>query len=415
VTGWPTQRATTSMNCDQQKDKLDDSWVAGAQLFGIVQAAIEGRPKMDIALKNFSSRPQNLPRGREHSKSDARRPRRHRHWIGRSRRLHYLLRSRGSGAHACDLGAGAGKHPELTLENTMLRLASSLAASRSKRLALRLQLALAFTSVFLLIPVFGQQLAKRLTNQDIVEMKSLGLSDDVIIAKIRSVASSEALKFDTSIEGLKTLKAAQVSDEVLKVMLNPAHASPTVIVGGTVISTDPDLPPPEVGVYWKDGSNFILLQSMALSQAKVGGKAGAFFTRGMRSEHWDATIDGPTSKNRVNDRRPVFDFYVADGATASDYVLLKLEKKHDHREFQIGSFGGITGGKSGIKKDKEIPYKTEHVGVRAYKIMLESELQPGEYAFFMGTGQQATMASGGGSARSGGSASGRIYDFTIPE
>jgi hypothetical protein len=326
----------------------------------------------------------------------------------------FLLRSRGSGAHACHIGAGAGKHPEFTGEHHVAT-GSSLIASRSKRLALRLQLALAFTSVFLLIPVFGQQLGKRLTNQDIVEMKSLGLSDDVIIAKIRSVASSEALKFDTSIEGLKTLKAAQVSDEVLKVMLNPAHASPTVILGGTVISADPDLPPPEVGVYWNDGSNFILLQSMALSQAKVGGKAGAFFTRGIRSEHWDATIDGPTSKNRVNDRRPVFDFYVADGATASDYVLLKLEKKHDHREFQIGSFGGITGGKSGIKKDKEILYKAEHVGVRAYKIMLESELQPGEYAFFMGTGQQATMASGGGSARSGGSASGRIYDFTIPE
>jgi hypothetical protein len=402
------------MNCDQQKDKLDGSWVAGAQLrhrSGRHRGTAEnghGAQELLFSPAEPASRQRTFEKRRKEAPAapplDREEP-----------AATFLLRSRGSGAHACDLGAGAGKHPELTLENTTLRLASSLAASRSKRLALRLQLALAFTSVFLLIPVFGQQLGKRLTNQDIVEMKSLGLSDDVIIAKIRSVASSEALKFDTSIEGLKTLKAAQVSDEVLKVMLNPAHASPTVIVGGTVISTDPDLPPPEVGVYWKDGSNFILLQSMALSQAKVGGKAGAFFTRGMRSEHWDATIDGPTSKNRVNDRRPVFDFYVADGATASDYVLLKLEKKHDHREFQIGSFGGITGGKSGIKKDKEIPYKTEHVGVRVYKIMLESELQPGEYAFFMGTGQQATMASGGGSARSGGSASGRIYDFTIPE
>lgn len=54
------------------------------------------------------------------------------------------------------------------------------------------------------------------------------------------------------------------------------------------------------------------------------------------------------------------------------------------------------------KKDKEIPYKAEHVGVRAHKIMFESELAPGEYAFFMGTSQQATMASGGGSTPSGG-------------
>jgi hypothetical protein len=43
-------------------------------------------------------------------------------------------------------------------------------------------------------------------------------------------------------------------------------------------------------------------------------------------------------------------------------------------------------------------------------------MKPGEYAFFMGTGQQSTMAGGStGGARSGGAASGRVYDFRIPE
>jgi hypothetical protein len=56
------------------------------------------------------------------------------------------------------------------------------------------------------------------------------------------------------------------------------------------------------------------------------------------------------------------------------------------------------------------------VAIRTYRITLDADLKPGEYGFFMGTGAQATMAGGGrGSARSGGSASGRIYDFTIPE
>jgi hypothetical protein len=115
------------------------------------------------------------------------------------------------------------------------------------------------------------------------------------------------------------------------------------------------------------------------------------------------------------DRHPVFYFYVADGTIASDYVLIKLEKKSDHREFQVGSFGGVTSGKSGMKRDKEIPYKAEHVAIRTYRITLDTDLKPGEYGFFKGTGAQSTMASGRGSARSGGSASGRIYDFTIPE
>jgi len=258
---------------------------------------------------------------------------------------------------------------------------------------------------------------KRFTNQDIIDMVKVGLSEDVIIAKIRetSARTPDALGFDTSIDGMKSLKAANVPDSVIKVMINPAPAPLTLVAGSSPVSTDPNLPPPEVGVFWKDGANFILLQSRTVTQEKVGGRAGAFFTDGMRSEHWDAVIEGPTSQNRLRDPRPVFYFYVADGATASDYVLIKLEKKGDHREFQVGSFGGITGGKSGVKKNKEIPYKAEHVGIRMYKVTLEDDLKPGEYAFFMGTGQQASMASGRGAARSGGAASGRVYDFTIPE
>jgi len=93
-----------------------------------------------------------------------------------------------------------------------------------------------------------------------------------------------------------------------------------------------------------------------------------------------------------------------------------LEKKGNRREFQIGSFGGVTGGKSGVKRDKEIPFKADHVAVRTYRVALEEDLKPGEYGFFMGTGQQSMMASGGRTGgRSGGAAAGRIYDFTIPD
>jgi hypothetical protein len=199
-------------------------------------------------------------------------------------------------------------------------------------------------------------------------------------------------------------------------MLSPGPVPAAVVVAGSTVSNDPNLPPPEVGVYWKNGANFVLLQGMAVSQVKAGGRAGSFFTDGMRSEHWDATISGHTSQNRVKDRLPSFYFYVPDGDTAADYVLLKLEKKSDHREFQVGNFGGVTGGKSGVKKDKQIPFHAEHVGIRVYKVALNSDLKAGEYGFFLGTGSQSNMSGGNlGSARSGGSAGGRIYDFSIVE
>jgi hypothetical protein len=272
-------------------------------------------------------------------------------------------------------------------------------------------------SLFLTSSLWSQELAHRITNNDIIEMTSMGLSDDVIIEKIHSAAAGENLKFDTSIAGLKELKGAKVSDPVIKVMINPIPPqNNTVVVASTPISNDPNLPPPEVGVYWKNGNAFALIEGQVISQSKVGGKAGSFFTYGLRNEHWDAYLNGPASKNTVNDRQPVFFIYVPDGASAADYSLIKLEKKEDHREFEVGSFGGITGGKSGVKRDKQVAFKAEHAGIRTYKITLAEGLKPGEYAFFMGTGQQATMSGGNtGGARSGGSAAGRVYDFRIPD
>jgi hypothetical protein len=260
-------------------------------------------------------------------------------------------------------------------------------------------------------------IAKRFTNQDIISMVQLGLSDEVIVAKIRALSAGgpDSLSFDTSPEGLKTLKAANVSDSVIKVMINPAPPAATVVAASTPMTMDPNLPPPEIGVYWKYGPQFVLVQGQALSNAKVGGKAGSFFTDGLRNQHWDAYVEGPQSKNVVRERQPTFFIYVPDGADASDYVLLKLNKKGNRREFQVGSFGGITGGKSGVQRDKEVPFKAEHVGIRTYRVSLSAELKPGSYAFFMGTGQSATMSGSRGGNRSGGVASGRIYDFDILE
>jgi hypothetical protein len=274
---------------------------------------------------------------------------------------------------------------------------------------------LATLSLILLTGVaWTQQMSHRLTNQDIIDMVALGLSDDVIIAKIHSVSKPEDLAFDTSTAGLKQLKAGKVSDPVLKVMINPAAPAPAAPPAGATAS-DPNLPPQEVGVYWKDGYTFVRVEGQTLSQAKVGGRAGNYLTYGIRSQHWDAYIDGPTSKNRVKERRPLFYFYVPDGTSSSDFVLIKLEKKGNRREFQIGSFGGVTGGKSGVKRDKEVPFRAEHVAIRTYRIALDETLKPGEYAFFMGTGQQTMMSNSTISSTSGGSASGRVYDFTIPD
>ena len=69
--------------------------------------------------------------------------------------------------------------------------------------------------LFLVCHVWGQSspgLARRLTNQDIISMVELGLSEDVVIAKIRSMSAMgpDTISFDTSVEGMKALKSANV-------------------------------------------------------------------------------------------------------------------------------------------------------------------------------------------------------------
>jgi hypothetical protein len=97
----------------------------------------------------------------------------------------------------------------------------------------------------------GAILRKRFTNQDVIEMAKVGLSDDVIITKIRQAyeAGTDAVSFDTSVDGLKALKVANVPDSVIKVMINPTPPPATVVAGTSPISVDPNLPPPEVRVF----------------------------------------------------------------------------------------------------------------------------------------------------------------------
>src|SRR5262249_60566295 len=60
-----------------------------------------------------------------------------------------------------------------------------------------------------------------LTNQSIMEMLKAGLSERVVIAKIRTSPTS----FDTSTDALIALKKSGVSEKVIEAMMSPAAAA----------------------------------------------------------------------------------------------------------------------------------------------------------------------------------------------
>ena len=98
--------------------------------------------------------------------------------------------------------------------------------------------------VLLLVSVSQSQKSQNaMTNQDVIDMVSIGLSDDVIIEKIHATSATE---FDTSVRGLKSLKAAKSSDAVIRVMINP-HLVASSLAPAVSNAADPALPP-EVGV-----------------------------------------------------------------------------------------------------------------------------------------------------------------------
>ena len=230
------------------------------------------------------------------------------------------------------------------------------------------------TVLFLLLSstTWSQQLSTRITNQDVIDMVGLGLSDDVIIAKIRAAGAGGTLQFDTSVKGLKELKAAKVSDELIKVMINPAPPCRSRRHSGRAhVRTTQTSRPQRSASTGRMAPPSPASKDKSSVRPRWAAKPAACSPTALRNRHWDAYLDGPQSKNVVSDHLPVFYIYVPDGASAADFTLIKpREKKGNRQEFQIGSFGGITGGKSGVKRDKEIAFTAEHAGIRTYKLKL---------------------------------------------
>ena len=270
-------------------------------------------------------------------------------------------------------------------------------------------------AIVLLVLTSGiaQELTKRLSNKDIVDMASLGLGDDVIVEKIRT--SADTAQFDTSVDALKALKASKVSDAVIRAMINPraapapaAATAPAPAAAAPV--DDPNLPPKEVGVYWKDGTNFVYIEGQTVSNAKIGGRAAHYFSYGIASKKWNAEIPGNQSKNRVRDNQPMFYFYAPENSGPADLVLVKLDQKSDHRQWEIGRIGGWAGGKSGTSNADRQGFDYEHVAPRTYKLTLVKGLEAGEYGLFLQTG---SSIAGTGHDQVSGATQGRIYDFSI--
>src|SRR2546428_5948427 len=134
-----------------------------------------------------------------------------------------------------------------------------------------LGLALVLAAVVSIAPAEAQDLSKRkLTNQDILDMASLGLGDDVILEKIRTAPETD---FVTDLESLKALKAAHVSDPVIRLMINPKAAEAPITPTAVAAAPANPFQPRNSGILLK-----VIGELKEETQEQVGYRTGGELT-----------------------------------------------------------------------------------------------------------------------------------------
>ena len=256
-----------------------------------------------------------------------------------------------------------------------------------------------------------------LSNATVIELHKLGLGEAVITEKLKSSRGS----FDVSLDGLKQLKSAGVSDEVIRVMI--ATTSAGQVSGGQVATGDPNDPksPHEAGIWFfeeKEGkSKMVMLEPSVYSQVKSGIALFAAYGQTAKSE---AVLRSAHAVIQTENRKPIFYFYFEKSqsglsdptrslTSANEFLLaqFRTDEKNSLRKLVVGQFNAYTGGQTGPEDKSVRSFNFEKVTPGIFKVTPKEELGTGEYGFFYAG--SATLgpfvaASGGG---------GRIFDFSV--
>jgi hypothetical protein len=137
------------------------------------------------------------------------------------------------------------------------------------------------------------------------------------------------------------------------------------------------------GFYYKTSQGWQKLEPLAMS----GGGAkhiGKMFVPGLTPQFvW--TFRDAESPAQIVDKRPTFCVkeYPALGNTAGrsgrDLLIVRFDKKKDHRELQTTNGGNMFTFKAGISKDRTPEITTKTLADGIFMVTPNQDLKPGEY------------------------------------
>ncbi len=266
-----------------------------------------------------------------------------------------------------------------------------------------------------------------LTNQDIIRLVKAGISDDLIISKIKQSKT----RFDTSVNGLVALKQAGVSDNLIAVMVNPPSASapapaaaaadssqpavaparqalrpgftasnkPQSVAGTNSTAAAPKAPPrlasvsaapTNYGVYIYEHGE---LKPLGRIQTKVQVSKFRSLLKSMVPfvrQKIDIDIPGAHSASRFEEVRPTFFAFFPPSRDVSKFKLLQCKitgQRFDQRTLANASILFST-----EQNQDEVPIDIGPTSVRdLYRIFPREDVPSGEFGFVEGnTGSKST-------------------------
>ncbi len=251
------------------------------------------------------------------------------------------------------------------------------------------------------VPARSQQ---GLTNADIIKMQSAGLSENIILASV----NGQPAAYDTSTDGLLALKKAGVSDAVVAAMISRNAAMKNGVAnpaGTNVPAPAPVGPPPgvdEVGVYYQDKNKAWHPIPSDIVNTKSGGLLKSIASDGIVKGDMNGHIKGAESATKLTTGSNLL-IFMPETFTANDYILVKLHKNSDNREFRAMT-GGVFHSSGGATKDT-VAFGSQKLAPHVYELTFGAPLSPGEYG----------ILPPGATATSNLAASGKIYSFSIIE
>jgi len=222
--------------------------------------------------------------------------------------------------------------------------------------------------------LLGQSAPKQMTNQDIKDLVAVGLSNDIIIDKIHS---ADATNFDTSVEALKNLKAANVPDAVIRVMINP-HAAPVASPAAAAPSSSgvPRVEPESMGAVYLLESAGQPLRPLPKETVKVvSGRKG--LTGGQGSVQMPDTA----STFRLKSGKDLE--FVVRCTNPESFELYQFASKGNNREALVATAKGKLFGGANTQRVGAIPFAVSKYGDSSYRFVVTAP-EPGEYGFLTG-------------------------------